>query len=206
MRLTISDPDDVAFILNMRSAFGFERVKVTIAAVPGTIASQELNLRDSLSNDVVLADYKKIEPAIQKVELKGYYDFTVKDLMEQCLGSVINMKVRFENPRQSLIDVVNFKLDTSPQIERITVAQKGQIHEGLNRLDINVVAAGKELDNLATQLPIAAEYKTPHEGWLQFVILGVPPKYLAGATPTVVVVAATGEEHRRGCQSLEYEA
>lgn len=193
--------DDAAYILSMEAQFSFEKLKIKIEAAPNSanVEPQYLKLPPGMSHEKLYAAYPKLNIEIQQVQLKGLWHldkpeeaFSEGDL----IGSVINIQVRFENPRYNrAVNIQSFKLDTNPQVPRITSAEKGEIYE------LPHFKGGTPLNNL-NQCPIHAEQGHPFEGWLQFILSGVQPESLSRATPRLVIVDLSGEEHRQGVSPL----
>ncbi|MGB9181826.1 MAG: hypothetical protein WCB68_21525 [Pyrinomonadaceae bacterium] len=196
--------EDVISILNNlgeNTSFNFSHLEVGINSPEHPkVKPQFLRMFDSEGNKELLMSYPKLNIEIQQTQLVSHWtkidpnDYLKGDV----IGSVVNIYVRFKNPRQMAVDIQNFKLDTAPLIARVTPAESGKIYELPHFKD---VLAGVRLDNL-NNCPIHAEQGHPFEGWLQFVISGVQPEILESSTPTLIIEDVFGEKHPQVCPPL----
>jgi hypothetical protein len=192
--------EEVAYLFNMGSGLDFSGLKISISVSP---KSEDAPLRylefrlAAVDIKELKKHYPSLEIVIQKAQLLGHFkhkDDKGWDL--EPLGSVINIQLHFENPNPRAIEIKGFKLNTDPPVTRITPAEKGDIYESPNFKMLT------SLNNL-NECPIHAEQRQPFDGWLQFILKGVQPQSLEGATPTVIIVDSWGIEHRRGTPALK---
>lgn len=198
--------EDVEHILNMGGAFEFNNLKIRINSTPNFTdsAPKYLFFTDPIHHYEIHKAYPQLEIEIKQAQLKTYFDPspTKNPFDAQLVGSVINIQVHFENPRERAVDIQSIKLNTDPNVTRITPAERGEIFYCHDYFGKEIT--GKRLNNL-NECPIHAERRHPFDGWLQFILQGVLPEKLRGATPTVVMVDSSGQEHRRGCPSLQQD-
>ncbi|MDT7779596.1 MAG: hypothetical protein QOC99_2108, partial [Acidobacteriota bacterium] len=149
----------------------------------------------SFSNEEVLKKYPKFQIEIKDAQLHGLW--TEGDAWDsEQIGSVINLQVHFENPRPVAVEIQSFKLDNSPNMTRVTLAEKGEIYD-LPHLKFSAT----RLDNL-NDCPVHTEKGITFDGWLQFILRGVQPQNLEGAAPMLIIADSSGEKHPVSCPEL----
>jgi hypothetical protein len=193
-------------ILNTPAAFAFGEARMPIETTPAIAHEQDLHVGFTVERDALLQAYPKLDMVILSAELKGYQDLTENRLFDlpEHLGSVINIHVQFENPRQSAIEIKQYKLTTHENAgtSRTTAAQAGEIRQNPAQ-GVSGEAQGLALPNL-NDLRICAEQREPYEGWLQFIVK-THPQNLRGGVADLSIIDVRGEEHPVKTPALQYE-
>lgn len=206
VRFTFEDPKDAMLLLNVHSGFDFTNLSVQIETAPETkVWDYSFISRTVVGFERIKEKYPKIEITIQKATVSSYYEFDERiDVTDSARkGIFVNTFIKFENPRHAPITITEFKLDTQPDLQRMTPATAGDLHAKGNRIEGRFLREGPLKPNLQDRLPVVAERRVPFEGWLQFYLPNVRPEFLIGKTPTVIIVDESGEEHSRGTAPLE---
>lgn len=193
---------EALMILNSdRASFGFHRIEFPIIAM-GTDEQENLYMNCEITSDKLIADYPKLEIAILASALREYRDLTknTRFALPEHLESIVNVNLRFENPRPGRIEIKQYKLITYNDVARTTSAQAREIRER-PAIGVSGEAQGLALPNLNDRT-IHAEQREPFEGWLQFVVK-VPPKSIHGTVAELVIVDTSGEEHRAKTRVLQ---
>jgi hypothetical protein len=207
-QLVIHQPltkDDAIHILNtpVGGMFGFSKLEIKAAGYGDS--KNFLNPRplhtDSLyfTNEELLKQYPKLQLKINSAHIQGLWEPDANIWIDGTIGSIINLEVHFDNPRRKAVDILSFKLDNSPNMNRVTLAAQGEIFNLPNKS-----FPSTPLDNL-NSCPIHAEKGISFDGWLQFILRGIQPQTLVGGTPTLIVVDSSGEEHSISCPVLHRE-
>lgn len=204
--------DDVGHLLNGHAHFDFNRLEIKAEGVGGfaSIVVPRMLGFDTVAptNDDLLSAHPKLKIEIQEYQLRRYWKYRIADNATgrfplDVAGSTINLKVRLTNPRNEQIEVSGFKLDTLQPEKRRTSAKTGTISEkpatGVGAEGAHV---GAKLEPNLNECPFQTEPGTPAEGWLQFIILDLPPEEFQNSTPTLVVTDSRSIEHPRLCAAL----
>jgi hypothetical protein len=186
----------------MGGSFSFGALEIPVKGDGGIIEARPSYYlkRITVSSQKIQEETPKLAAKILETKLKGYWDFEHKI---EPIGSVVNVKVAFTNPRESEVHIRCFKLDANPAKSQITIAEQGEIYD---RPDVKNKRVGERLENL-NKCPVLAQHGQPFEGWLQFIVLGAMPlSELNNTTPTLLVIDESGEQHRVGVPPLVYDS
>jgi len=189
--------EDAVLILNMGGSFEFNELRLRVRGGEGMadVEPGNLILSQAIQHQELHKAYPKLDVEIQEVKLKSYCELDEQNWPTKDLGVVINMKVRFKNLRERRIVIENFRLDANPHIAPTATAKTGEIYESPTISSTKKsLYRGELLDNLSSG-PIRADQGEPHEGWLQFTILNVRVDNFTDATPMLIIVDVSGEEH-----------
>jgi hypothetical protein len=122
LHLTIDDSDDVKRILNVNSGFVFKHVNIKFQAKERDVGQRFLRIADTLDIKWLRDKYPKLRMEILDAEILDFLDFDSSDVIKYA-GSVVNVKMKFENrDREFPARIRSFKLDTSPDLVRITIS------------------------------------------------------------------------------------
>ncbi len=194
------DRDDVVYIMSgsTESSFDFTRLEVRAKPLRSSTKAERLLLQHRPTNAALIEKYPKLNFELLVATITPYYDFEhLSELIEDSSlkGVFVNTKIRFTNPRLNAIKISAFKLNTAPDIQRVTLATQGDLYLKSNLMKGQRQLRGPLTPNLQDSVPLIAERGVPFEGWLQFYLPGVRREVLLGKKPSVIALDDSGEGH-----------
>jgi hypothetical protein len=202
LRQELSKHEAVMILNSERASFAFHRMDFPFV-VDGVIQNHSLVMSCEITNDVLMDAYPKLKSEIKQSLLTTHYNFDTEFVEDSPTGCYVSLQVDFRNPRLKRITVIEFKLDTSPHMERVTASTTGLIYQNVWLLEGRVEHHTRLTPNLSDDVPIDANREEPIEGWVQFYLAKVSAKQLEGKAVTLVIVDTSGEEHRCITQPLQ---
>jgi hypothetical protein len=199
--------EEVACILNVSEddagEFRFSRldIKIMSAAPELEINPKSLELyARSLSSKQLRELYRKLDIDIQQSTFTGYYNFD-DELSDR--GILVNLQVRFVNPRPVRVKIHSFRLMVKINSkDYVAYAEVDEIYEGRiideeGRLQVQ----GRLLKNLNPShgASIILDSKQSSDGWLQFIIKDVGYDEPKEIPATLTIIDMPGEEHQAEC-------
>ena len=201
--------NEAARLLSEHGSFAFYGLTTKMSGSPG-LAERDFDLRcsQSITQEFINANYPKLYIQIEPQDLHTYFGYYRNneglEIPRDPLGTIVNLKVRFKNWRP--LKVRQFKLVTSGPV---VVAEAGELREKPHRSpNGRATLSGEELYPNLANLDIDVDRDNEVEGWLQFIVKGIPPDRMLRPEDFVVrlhVVDESGEEHRQDVTGLKYE-
>jgi hypothetical protein len=206
-------PEEAVLILNAMGdadEFRFKHLKVEVMGYRETsqIDPKHLSLaQESIPTKLLREHYPKLKTEVRVAIFREYWNWEAITVR----GMLINMFVSLTNPRKTPVDIQTIKIVTTVYgVSFVAYPEAGELREHRMLEENNEeVSTGQVLNRLQTDQPIF-EGSAPREGWLQFLIrervfsLIITEDAPREVPATLIITAASGEEHRTEC-SLLYE-